>query len=200
MFLEQKFYEINAVALEIINIISGIQIGYLSGNKKYPYDDINILISEYLVLYAKYNKKRNKILNSKDVKRHLVIESLNLIDDRQILLMASKKTIVYICTNMNDYIPENDGSVLKISDKLYPIMKELDMDTIVNLYHKFKNYIENSKLLNQDKKILYLQHLFMGYVMYKKEEELTYDDACRYILGDDLMIVCDEVLKKRILV
>ena len=63
MALEQEIYSINMVALNVVNAIHGIQIGYLLGNKKYPYGEVNKLIAEYMILFNKYNKKKNSIIN-----------------------------------------------------------------------------------------------------------------------------------------
>jgi len=208
VFLEQKFYELNAVALDIINAIHGIQIGYLNGNMEYPYSDIDILMYNYVNLFNRINKKKNsminRIINRIDIKRNLCFERISLIDERQILMRASEKTLFYIYSNIDKYIPSDDESVSRISNKLYPIIKDLDMDTIVAIYHRFKNSVEND--IDKDNKLSHLQCMFMGYVMYKvrihnddkKVSKLTYEEACRYILNEDVLDVSRKFRKTKI--
>ena len=209
MFLEEKIQKLNTVALDIINAINGIQIGYLSSNKKYPYNDIDILMYNYLVLYDKYNKKRNSVCNK--IINNILINKLSfcendLYDEKRILMMASEKTLFYIFQNIEQYIPDNEHSVVNISDKLYPIIKNLNMDTIVLTYKKFKSYVEGRKSINTDEILLYLQRLFMGYVMYKiriynvngHEVKMTYKEACRYILNEDVIDLPKKIVKKNV--
>lgn len=208
MALEQEIYSINMVALNVVNAIHGIQIGYLLGNKKYPYGEVNKLIAEYMILFNKYSKKKNsiinKIVNGFDSERRLAFKQLNLMDDRQILINASKKTLFHVCLKNDKYIPYNEESVFRISDKLFPIIKELDMDTIVSLYHKFQDYIPGDE--SKEKKLLHLQQLHMGYVMYKlrihncdkSTAKLTYEEACKYILGEDVLSLSEKYTKKKV--
>lgn len=203
MRLEKRYEELNLMAMEIENAICELQLGYLNDDDKgYPYSDIYDLVDKYDVMYKKLQKKKysslNEFLNNLNANRKKVYEELSAASKYDVLSLACEKTLPFVLRNFMKYIPVDEKTGNSVHDKLFPIVKDLELSSIILLYRQLKERIGNVAEIDKGTSLTYLQQIFVRYVLSKLSHNpmnkysrvrtmYTYEEICEQLLDEPVL-------------
>lgn len=202
MGLKMDFYKLNRTAREVSSKLYHIYINYLNDEFNFPDDEVNMLIdryeSFYLKVYKKKNSNINKLLSKMNVYGDELDPKYNAPSKETLLYHVSEKVFCQILFEANKYIPidENDKEI--ISNKLFPIIINLNVSSITDIYSKIKKSAIIRGVVFNDKISAMLQEMFVEFIIfvlshnsYNKysliRSEWTPEDVCRNILNEPIM-------------
>jgi len=202
MNLKLEFYKLNKVAGEVTTKLYNIYIDYLNYEMDFPYDDVSMLVDRYENLYLKVYKNKNSGLNKLLCKMNLFGNDLdskfNAPSKDELLLRVSEKVFCQILFDANKYVPVNEESKNDIFEKLFPIVKNLRVVEITDIYSKMKKSAIIRGFVFDDKSSAMLQEMFVGFIIsilshnsYNKfnymKSSWTPEEICMNILKEPLM-------------
>jgi len=202
MNLKLEFYKLNKVAGEVTTKLYNIYIDYLNYEMDFPYDDVSMIVDIYENLYLKVYKNKNSGLNKLLCKMNLFGNDLdskfNAPSKDELLLRVSEKVFCQILFDANKYVPVNEESKNDIFEKLFPIVKNLRVVEITDIYSKMKKSAIIRGFVFDDKSSAMLQEMFVGFIIsilshnsYNKfnymKSSWTPEEICMNILKEPLM-------------
>ena len=194
------FMKLNSAALDIDTLISRYQISYLENNIEYPLEYIDKLLCEYMKDFDKaYSKKFstfNEFMCKLSSRRYYYMDSLDAPHPKEILGSASEKTLFYILQNYKNYIPYDNISQGQISNKLYPIMRNVSDYRLVEFYNDFKRKIKVTNDIDCDLCIAYLQDMIVDCIMDHLMAGIHENNISQHIWTNEE--VCNQFLKEPI--
>ena len=202
MNVKLAFYKLNKVAGEVSTKLYNVYMDYLNYEVSFPYDDVNKLVDRYEKLYLKVYKDKKSGLNKLLYKMKFFGNDLdpryNAPSKDEILLNVSEKTFCYILFDANKYVPVDLDSKNIIFDKLLPIVINLRVVEITDIYSKMKKSAIIRGFVFDDKSSAMLQDLFIDFIIsilshssYNKfnymKSSWTPEEICINILKEPLM-------------
>ena len=210
MGLEKQFNELNMLAGDIKAILYNIYVSYLKKKYEFPYETVYTIIDKYELAYQRAYKKKyskiNEILNNFDEKKRSKWEKLNAPSREEIIAHVCEKIVPSILENAPRYLPVDQNSKMAISNKLFPIVKDLKLSSIIGMYNEFKKYIvDNGEKVSFETSV-YLQQMFVGFIMAKLSHNpmnkysrsrmcYTYEEVCESML-DESALFLEEIKSK----
>ena len=196
MRLVKDYLELNKIAKEMVKEISEINEKYLNNDGNYPYDEVDKLIDKYDAMLQKLLKKRyssfSEFLNSINSNRSEKVSKLYAPSKYEVLNMASRENINDILYYLSqNYKIEEEETMKKVGDKIFPIVKGMDLGNIIDLYRQSKKIVSGDSLG-------YLQSLFVGYIIsnmvhnpargkVRSNVLWTYEEVCKNILKEEVL-------------
>ncbi len=202
MNLKLEFYKLNRVSDEVSTKLYNIYIDYLNYEVDFPYDDVNKLVDRYEKLYLKVYKNKNSGLNRLLCKMNLFGNNLdprfNAPSKDELLLRVSDKIFCWILFDANKYIPVSEEGKNVIFNKLFPIVKNLRVVEITDIYSKMRKSAIIRGFVFDDKSSAMLQEMFVEFIIsilshnsYNKfnymKSSWTPEEICLNILKEPLM-------------
>ena len=196
------FYRLNKVSNEVSTKLYNIYVNYLKYEIEFPYYEVNKLVDRYETLYLKvYNKKKsgfNKLLSKINFFGNENDSRYNAPSKDTVLLSVSENIFNLILFEADKYVPVDDDSKNYIYDKLLPIVKNLRVTEIADIYSKMKKSAIIRGFVINDKSSALLQELFINFIMsvlsynsYNKfnyiKSSLTPEEICINILKEPVM-------------
>ena len=202
MNLKFDFYKLNKFSDEVSTKLYSIYMDYLNYEVDFPYDEVNKLIDRYEKLYFKVYKNKNSGLNKILCKINFFGNDLdpkyNAPSSDELLLRVSDKVFCYILFDANKYVPIDEDSKNIIFNKLLPIVKNLRVVEITDIYSKMKKSAIIRGFVFDDRSYALLQEMFVNFIIsimshnpYNKfnymRSSWTVEDICMNILKEPLM-------------
>lgn len=201
MSLVKDYDELNKLADEIVNTIGAINEKYLNEDMEYPYGDVSKLMNRYDVMLGKVLRKRYSLfsdfLNKINSKRRDTVRGLEALNKYELLNIASNNSILQLLELFSDKKLYDEDSRKILNDKIFPIVKNMNLSGVVSLYKKIKEktYDENS-LRN-------LQEMFVGYIISnilhdpvrgrsRSAVVWSYEEICKNILNEESLKLIDK--------
>lgn len=201
MKLQLDFIKLNKSAMEIEDTINRYQIAYLEDDIAYPEEHIDSLLDRYMVFFEKTYRKKfslyNEIMCKLSVRRYYFMNDLDAPHGMEILAFASEKTFFYILQNYEKYIPYDKKSQKEVSDKLYPIVMNLNISYMTLFYKDFKEKIRQTEGIDVETCMAYLQEIIVDYIMAYLMAGIHENDCPQYIWTSEK--ICNEILKEPVL-
>ena len=202
MNLKMDFYKLNKLSNEVSDKLYNIFFEYLKYYIDFPYGEVNTLIDRYESLYLKVYSKKNSGFNK-------LLSKINFfgIDNdlrysapskEMILLSVSEKIFNLILFDADKYIPVDEDSKNYIYNKLLPIVKNLRVTEIVDIYSKMKKSAIIRGFVFDDTSYSLLQEMFIEFIMsivsYSSYNKFNYikstwtpEEICINILKEPIM-------------
>ena len=202
MGLSRKFNELNSFANELSSAIYEIYENYLNNDIDFPYKTVSVLNEKYdkmrEEIYKSKYSKLNEIFYNFSVRKKEIWNKFNAPTVEEIFNNASEKSLSLIRRDVKKYLPSDDITKEAISNRLVPIVKNLKLSSITGLYNEFKKILSKSHFNNLDKREIYLQQMFVGFIMtnlahnpmnkYSRSRMMyTYDEVCKKILDEPVL-------------
>ena len=199
MGLVKDYSELNKIAEDISKKISEINLKYLNSDVDYPYDEVSKLIGKYDAMLGKVLKKRyssiSEFLSKIDSKRGKIVDELDAPSKYEVLNMASESNIEAILNYLANSRLDDENSKKIVGDKIFPIVKDMDLKNIIYLYRQSKNVVSND-----NNTLGYLKDMFVGYIIsnivhnpargrVRSSVIWTYEEVCENILKEDMLKV-----------
>jgi len=204
MGLNIKFNELNNLADELSSTIYNIYENYLNNDFDFPYRAVMVLENKYNLMrkqvYKSKYSKINEILYNFSLKKKEDWQKLNAPTIEEIFCKASENVLPEITSKIDKYTPVDDKSKKDISDRLIPIIKNLKLNSITELYREFKRFLSKKHTGTSDVKWIYLQELFVGFIITKLSHNqmnkysrshmmYTYEEVCKRILKEPVLSI-----------
>lgn len=202
MNLSFNFIKLNKMADDISYKLYDMYVDYLNSGIDFPYEERNILIDGYDLFYVKVYKNKNSNINKLLFKINILDNDCDLKYNAPskdlLLLQVSQKTFCYILFFADRYIPYDMDSKEIIFNKLFPIIINLKVSNIVELYSKIKKCaIIRGVVLNYDSES-FLQEMFVSFIMFVfsrnadkdfcyMKSRWTFEEVCQYILKEPIL-------------
>ena len=198
MGLVKDYSELNKIANDVVKKISDINEKYLNSDGEYPYSEVNELINKYDMMLGKILKKKysfvSEFLNKIDSKRSEKVDELDAPNKYEVLNMASEDSIneILYYLSKNYKIEDRDNKKI-VADKIFPIVKDMDLKNTIYLYRQSKKMVSGDSLG-------YLQDMFVGFIISnivhnpargraRSSVIWTYEEVCKNILEEDMISV-----------
>lgn len=202
MNLKLEFIKLNKVAEEVSSKLYDIYINYLNNDIEFPYYEVNKLVDRYDSFYIKlYNKKNvgfNKFLIKMNIFGNDFDTRYNAPSRDELLLRVSEKVFCLILFEANKYVPVDDESKNMIFDKLFPVVKNLRVVDITDIYSKMKKSAIIRGFVFNENSTAMMQEMFVNFIIsvlshnsYNKfnymKSSWTPEEICISILKEPLM-------------
>lgn len=202
MNLRMEFYKLNKVANDVSVKLYNMYIDYLKYGIDFPYDDVNKLVDKYDSFYLKvYNKKNsgfNKLLSKINFFGNQNDSRYSAPSKDALLLLVSEKVFCQILFDANKYVPVDEVSRNYILNKLLPIVNNLRITEITDIYSKMKKSAIIRGFVFDENSFALLQEMFIDFIIsilsnnsYNKFNYMksvwTPEDICVNILKEPLM-------------
>ena len=202
MSIKLEFIKLNRVAEEVSSKLYDIYINYLNNDIEFPYYEVNKLVDRYESFYIKvYNKKDsglNKLLIKMNVFGNDFDTRYNAFSKDELLLHVSEKVFILILFEANKYVPVDDDSKNVIFDKLFPVVKNLRVVDITDIYSKMKKSAIIRGFVFNENSTAMMQEMFVNFIIsvltYNSYNKFNYmksswtpEEICMKILKEPLM-------------
>lgn len=210
MKLEKDFRELNRFSLNIEQVIIKFYNDYYKNGGKFPYNMLDYYINKYNSVYQLMYKRKesfiNKLLSNVSDNFKNMLDRCEVRNSKEILHDVCKNYILIIKNDAFKYIPDDEDNKEKIYYRLFPVIENLYIDEIVDLYRYFVNYVNVNIVDNNEEILYYLQRLFVSYIYiilnndvssrYKYKyngNNLEYDEVCERVLKEEVKKINSKV-------
>lgn len=202
MGLKIDFVRLNRTANEVSSKLYDMCINYLNNDIEFPYYEVNKLVDKYESFYLRVYKNKNSNINKFLSKMNVFSDELdskyNAPSKDVLLLQVSEKIFYQVLFDANKYIPTDEESKEYIYNKLLPIIKNLRVVDITDIYSKIKKSAIIRGFVFNDKSNALLQEMFVNFIIsvlsynsYNKfnyiKSEWTPEEVCRSILNEPIL-------------
>lgn len=202
MNLKLEFYKLNKVANDVSVKLYNMYIDYLKYEMEFPIDEFDKLVDKYDVLNVKvYNKKNsgfNKLLSKINFFGNELDSRYNAPSKDTLLLLVSEKVFCQILFDANKYVPTDEESKNYIFNKLLPIVNNLRVSDVTDIYLKMKKSAIIRGFVFDEETSSLLQEMFVDFIIsilshssYNKFNYMnsvwTPEEICMNILKEPLM-------------
>lgn len=193
MSLMGDFFKLNHMADEVSSKLFQIYVSYLNGSIDFPYVEVEKLLNSYTLLYLETYKKKNSKIN----KLLRTIDSLyyeyEAPSKEMIIKQVNRKVFAQIYFEAHKYFPVDEYSKVVISGKLFPIVKDMTVAQLVDIYKKMKKSAMIRGVVLSDNSFALFQQVFVHYIMSVLSQKqnakgrLTYDEVCMSMLNEPVL-------------
>lgn len=205
-------YKINVLKLEgMYNAITislyDLYFKFLKGNNSFPYLEVDRLLNRYELLYCKTFSGNALQKFLRGVSRKELDNDIARLSKDKIMKNVCRRVLGEVYFDALKYVPKNEEEKDRISDKLFPILKNFSPFEIADIYMKFKRSAGLRGVLIDDNSLVMLQQIFVSSIIsvlshnsddkYSTVRSLwTYEDVCRDILKEPVLSL--ESVNKRV--
>lgn len=202
MNLKMDFFKLNRVSDDVSNKLFEIYMEYLKLEIDFPYYECDKLVDRYESFYLRvYNKKNsgfNKLLskinffgNDNDFRYNAPSKDI-------LLLSVSERVFNYILFDADKYVPVDEDSKNYIFNKLLPIVNNLRVIDIADIYLKMKKSAIIRGFIFDENSLSLFQEMFIDFIIsglshnsYNKynfmKSSWTPEEICINILKEPVM-------------
>ena len=201
MSLVKEYDKLNKLADEVVKDIGVINEKYLNEDIEYPHGDVSKLMDRYDVMLGKVLRKRYSLisifLSKINSKRRDTVRSLESLNKHEILNTASNNTIMQLLELFSDKKLYDEDNRKILNDKIFPIVKNMNLSGVVSLYKKIKEKTYDENALRN------LQEMFVEYIISNILHDpvkgrtrgavvWTYEEICKNILNEESLKLIDK--------